>query len=251
MTQILMHEKPVGSRLPPPLTGLLKGWLTMLDSLNAYDADIFDMFVEYREEAVKYTRSILSRMAIHKLGLDLEVIAHDIPERVLIKTLNAEEAITKGHATIRGGKVSLTDEAKCDTLLSERYAQGMRVWHRDRLTFRAFFKLVILSECRNLIRHEAFRGRSSEAVTISLSDVEQESSFATSPERVAAIRLGKSKLLSKIEDAELRRIAEHMLFQQANIADLALSFGLTESQIRKRISKILLIAKNMDLKHNN
>ncbi len=104
-------------------------------------------------ELREFARTTIARIAA-KAGLAQNAIGSpsDLVNEIVVKLMNGEEALCKGHAVIRNRKLRLTEEARADPVIAARYSAGLRRWDRQRVPLKKCLQLAILSEVRNVAR---------------------------------------------------------------------------------------------------
>ena len=163
-------------------------------------------------------------------------------QKAIVKVLNGEDALLNGHATIRNGRIQLKDSIK-NSDVRGKYIQGIRHWNPAKHDMITFLQLVIVSEIRNMMQ------KPSPTVEY-FDDIQSSKNEVASPfyERVEQ-REDISAYIMSIESAELRGFAQDILIREKQKIDLQLDYGLTRSQVDKRIKKLLDAAVLFSSRH--
>ena len=195
-----------------------------------------------------YADNVMKRLA-HNLRLSRDMNGKDFASLALLKALNADRALRDGHAAIINGRIQLTREARGRPEIRLRYEAGLRYWDRGRHNLTGFLRLVMLSDIRAWAKKQLQFGeavsedehRRSDDSRASLLDAIP--ATGNSPEENVAEAELFEQFTRVLDSSELKAIANRILFEKASITDLMLEFGLTRSQVEKRIRKIIETAK--------
>ena len=155
----------------------------------------------------------------------------------LLKVMNGEIALIAGHATIRNGRIQLKNEIR-NSNISEKYKEGIRHWNPEKHEFITFIKLVIVSEVRNKLQNQ----KRSEQINENTLEGSVES-----PEVAIQRKNDLETFILSLDSAELRGIANCLLIEGKEKLDLQLEYGLTRSQVDKRIIKLINCAKDFSI----
>ena len=220
--------------------------------------------IDKQEALTSISEDVLTRLSAFSEGVVVKMArvqnrnigqypkAQDIVHLAILKTLNAERALCDGDAAITNGRIQLTAEAKADPTCVERYAEGLRFWNPGRHELEGFLRLVILSEIRAWAKRlktaatrststpiggglEAREGSGGAAPSLT----EHLPSTAVTPEESLVRDEALLGFIDALDSHELKEIARHILIEGADITDLMHEFGLTRSQVEKRIRKIM------------
>jgi hypothetical protein len=202
-----------------------------------------------------YADNVMKRLAtISKLDHDMS--GRDFASQAVLKALNAERALRDGHAAIINGRIQLTRQARALPEICERYEAGLRHWDPTRHDLIGFLRLVILSDIRAWAKRQHpvdIRVGEDNRVAGESRDLSLEMIPApeNSPEENVAEAEIFAQFVRVLDSSELKIIANRILFGKASITDLMLEFGLTRSQVEKRIKKIVETAETLSGTNNS
>jgi hypothetical protein len=213
-------------------------------SVNKAEA-LATVSAETLDELSRFAERIIRKMA-RNLHAAQPLAGRDVVHTAILKALNAERALTEGHAAVINGRIQLTKLAKADPRTAEQYSDGLRYWDEMRHDLNGFLRLVILSDIRAWAKQcacgSSLTVEISDDVAASWSPTEGAATIkcdAQSPEEAVGRRLAIESFVNSLDSCELSEIAEQILLEGAQIPDLMFQYGLTRSQVEKRIHKIM------------
>ena len=161
-----------------------------------------------------------------------------IVQSSLLKIMNAEVAISKGHAHIENGRIQLRSDL--DDSVKAVYSEGLRLWNPEIHDFNGYVKLVILSILRSFCKKN-----------IVIFDEEKVSSVDAGVE-VSSENLAILESFEKcVDSSELRAILSLIINKGYSVSDLMYELGLTRSQVEKRINKLVGLAESFSSRYDN
>ena len=180
-------------------------------------------------EILRYAAALVARF---DNGRAVMPTGESLLQTAIVKIMNADEALARGHASLGSDRIALLPKFRDDRTVQERYSQGLRFWNRERHSLPGFVKLVILSEIRNLVRKQAAR-----------SDQQAKTQIHFERQPPSEIRsLEAARFIRSLESAELRGIASDILHHGYDVRDIQFEYGLTRSQAEKRVRRIMQLA---------